>query len=84
MFSKKSFSVVFLKKNLHLGAANLKQQKLSNSEKYAWQFIQDHLESIPALSIVALGQQANVSTATIIRGPFANAASRATVILNTI
>lgn len=67
MFSKKSFSVVFLKKNLHLGAANLKQQKLSNSEKYAWQFIQDHLESIPALSIVALGQQANVSTATIIR-----------------
>ncbi|WP_241654750.1 MurR/RpiR family transcriptional regulator [Sporolactobacillus shoreae] len=40
---------------------------LSNSEKYLINYIKDHLEQIPQLSIVQLSMEANVSTATIVR-----------------
>lgn len=43
------------------------KNKLSSTESFAWKFIQDNLEIIPTLSIVELGEKANVSTATIVR-----------------
>ncbi|WP_321388292.1 MurR/RpiR family transcriptional regulator [uncultured Enterococcus sp.] len=41
--------------------------QLSDTEKYLWQFIQEHIEHIPSYSIVKLSEEANVSTATIVR-----------------
>lgn len=41
--------------------------QLTESEKYVWTFIQNHLDQIPRMSIVDLSEQANVSTATIVR-----------------
>lgn len=41
--------------------------QLSETEKYLWQFIQEHIEQIPSYSIVKLSEEANVSTATIVR-----------------
>lgn len=43
------------------------KNKLSSSEKYLWNYIQDNLADIPDLSIVKLSEDANVSTATIVR-----------------
>lgn len=40
---------------------------LSDSEKYLLSYIQDHLSEMPEISIVRLSQNANVSTATIVR-----------------
>ncbi|WP_338214859.1 MurR/RpiR family transcriptional regulator [Companilactobacillus muriivasis] len=41
--------------------------KLSTSEQYLWDYIQENLTDIPDLSIVKLSADANVSTATIVR-----------------
>ncbi|MBP1046662.1 MurR/RpiR family transcriptional regulator [Enterococcus sp. BWM-S5] len=41
--------------------------QLSETEKYLWQFIQENIEQIPSYSIVKLSEEANVSTATIVR-----------------
>ncbi|MFC6176132.1 MurR/RpiR family transcriptional regulator [Companilactobacillus huachuanensis] len=41
--------------------------KLSSSEQYLWDYIQENLADIPNLSIVKLSDDANVSTATIVR-----------------
>ncbi len=41
--------------------------KLSESEKYLWDFIQSHILEIPSYSIVKLSEYANVSTATVVR-----------------
>jgi len=43
------------------------KNKLSSSEKYLWEYIQNNLDDIPNLSIVKLSEDANVSTATIVR-----------------
>lgn len=40
---------------------------LSPSEFYLWHYIQEHQESIMSLSITQLSEQANVSTATVVR-----------------
>ena len=40
---------------------------LSESEKYLWDFIQKNINEISNISIVKLSEQANVSTATIVR-----------------
>lgn len=45
----------------------LMTNKLSSSEKYLWNYIQENLSDIPDLSIVKLSEDANVSTATIVR-----------------
>lgn len=41
--------------------------KLSETEQYLWNFIEHHILEIPNYSIVKLSEQANVSTATIVR-----------------
>ena len=41
--------------------------KLSSSEKFLWTYIQENLTDIPNLSIIKLSEDANVSTATIVR-----------------
>ncbi|MQS74843.1 MurR/RpiR family transcriptional regulator [Companilactobacillus halodurans] len=41
--------------------------KLSSSEEFLWQYIQENLTDIPNLSIIKLSEDANVSTATIVR-----------------
>ncbi|WP_369672306.1 MurR/RpiR family transcriptional regulator [Enterococcus lactis] len=41
--------------------------KLSETEQYLWNFIGHHILEIPNYSIVKLSEQANVSTATIVR-----------------
>ncbi|PMD70770.1 MurR/RpiR family transcriptional regulator [Companilactobacillus nuruki] len=41
--------------------------KLSSSESFLWNYIQENLTDIPNLSIVKLSEDANVSTATIVR-----------------
>ncbi|KAA9300145.1 MULTISPECIES: MurR/RpiR family transcriptional regulator [Aerococcus] len=41
--------------------------KLSQAEKFCWDFIQDNLVKIPDLTITELSELANVSTATIVR-----------------
>lgn len=41
--------------------------KLSSSEKFLWNYIQENLTDIPDLSIIKLSEDANVSTATIVR-----------------
>jgi len=43
------------------------ENKLSSSEKFLWNYIQENLTDIPNLSIVRLSEDANVSTATIVR-----------------
>lgn len=40
---------------------------LSDAEAYLWQFIQENIQVIPQYSIVKLSEEANVSTATIVR-----------------
>ncbi|MGX7419370.1 MurR/RpiR family transcriptional regulator [Carnobacterium gallinarum] len=40
---------------------------LSNSEQYLLAYIEEHLDEMPEISIVKLSEQANVSTATIVR-----------------
>ncbi|WP_139691977.1 MurR/RpiR family transcriptional regulator [Sporolactobacillus terrae] len=40
---------------------------LSDSEKYLLHYVQEHLNEMPKISIVRLSEQANVSTATIVR-----------------
>lgn len=45
----------------------LMTKKLSSSERYLWDYIQENLTDIPDLSIVKLSEDANVSTATIVR-----------------
>ncbi|KRN09812.1 MurR/RpiR family transcriptional regulator [Liquorilactobacillus mali] len=42
-------------------------KKLSSSEQYLWNLIQNHIDKISELSIVKLSEYANVSTATIVR-----------------
>ena len=42
-------------------------KNLSSSEQYLWNYIQDNLTDIPDLSIIKLSEDANVSTATIVR-----------------
>ena len=42
-------------------------QGLTNTEKYLLAYIEEHLEEIPSISIVKLSQDANVSTASIVR-----------------
>lgn len=42
-------------------------KKLSDSEQYVWDFIQENIQNIPNYSIVKLSELANVSTATIVR-----------------
>ncbi|MGX6978578.1 MurR/RpiR family transcriptional regulator [Vagococcus elongatus] len=44
-----------------------KPTNLSDSESYLWQYINNHLNDIPKLSIVTLSELANVSTATVVR-----------------
>ncbi|KRK42036.1 transcriptional regulator [Companilactobacillus crustorum] len=46
---------------------DLMTNKLSSSEEYLWNYIQENLSDIPDLSIVKLSEDANVSTATIVR-----------------
>ena len=41
--------------------------KLSETEQYFWDYIESHILDIPNYSIVKLSEQANVSTATIVR-----------------
>lgn len=41
--------------------------KLSSTEHYLWDFVESHILEIPNYSIVKLSEQANVSTATIVR-----------------
>lgn len=41
--------------------------KLSDSEKYLWEFIEKNIGEIPNYSIIKLSEEANVSTATIVR-----------------
>ena len=41
--------------------------KLSETEQYLWDYIESHILDIPNYSIVKLSEQANVSTATIVR-----------------
>ena len=41
--------------------------KLSDTEQYLWDYIESHILDIPNYSIVKLSEQANVSTATIVR-----------------
>ncbi|MDR0921911.1 MAG: MurR/RpiR family transcriptional regulator [Lactobacillales bacterium] len=43
------------------------EKALSDSEKFLWEYIESHVAEIPNLSIVKLSEQANVSTATIVR-----------------
>lgn len=43
------------------------EKGLSDSEKYLWDFINKNLQLIPSYSIVKLSEEANVSTATIVR-----------------
>ena len=45
----------------------MKKIELSDSEKYLWQYVNDHLDEIPKLSITKLSERSNVSTATIVR-----------------
>lgn len=40
---------------------------LSDSEKYLWNYIEMHIDEIPNFSIVKLSEEANISTATIVR-----------------
>ncbi|GBD79178.1 putative RpiR family transcriptional regulator [Tetragenococcus halophilus subsp. halophilus] len=42
-------------------------KKLSDSEQYVWDFIQENIQTIPNYSIIKLSELANVSTATIVR-----------------
>lgn len=42
-------------------------ETLSTSEKYLWQYVQEHADEIVNTSIVELSEKANVSTATIVR-----------------
>lgn len=42
-------------------------QGLTNTEKYLLSYIEEHLEEIPSISIVKLSEDANVSTASIVR-----------------
>ena len=42
-------------------------QGLTNTEKYLLKYIEEHLELIPSISIVKLSEEANVSTASIVR-----------------
>lgn len=42
-------------------------ESLSTSEKYLWQYVQEHASDIVDTSIVELSERANVSTATIVR-----------------
>ncbi|MFL2128810.1 MurR/RpiR family transcriptional regulator [Ruoffia sp. FAM 24228] len=41
--------------------------KLTPSEEFVWQYINDNVTKIPAMSIVQLSEKSNVSTATIVR-----------------
>ena len=41
--------------------------ELSDSERHLLQYIYNHLERISTMSIVTLSEEANVSTATIVR-----------------
>ena len=41
--------------------------KLSETEQYLWDYIESHILEVPNYSIVKLSEQANVSTATIVR-----------------
>lgn len=60
--------MLLLKRNLQKGDVTLADKNnMSSTESFAWKFIQNNLEMIPSLSIVELGEQANVSTATIVR-----------------
>ncbi|BDR55952.1 MurR/RpiR family transcriptional regulator [Xylocopilactobacillus apis] len=43
------------------------KNNLSTSEQYLWDYVDQHRTQIPNLSIVQLGEKANVSTATIVR-----------------
>lgn len=43
------------------------KKKLSNSETYLWNYVEQHRQEIPNLSIIQLSEKANVSTATIVR-----------------
>jgi DNA-binding MurR/RpiR family transcriptional regulator len=44
-----------------------KYQSLSDSERYLLEYIVKNIERIPNMSIVKLSEEANVSTATIVR-----------------
>lgn len=44
-----------------------KNESLSNAERYLTDYIKQHIDTIPYLSIVELSEKANVSTATIVR-----------------
>ena len=43
------------------------EQKLSEAEEFLWNYIMQHLQEIPNVSIIKLSEHANVSTTTIVR-----------------
>ena len=43
------------------------EQKLSEAEEFLWNYIMQHLQEIPNMSIIKLSEHANVSTTTIVR-----------------
>ncbi|RLK63665.1 MurR/RpiR family transcriptional regulator [Atopobacter sp. AH10] len=45
----------------------MSKDTLTSTERYAWNYIQDHQQEIPHLSITQLSEKANTSTASIIR-----------------
>lgn len=53
--------------NLIFDISNEKYQTLSQSERYLLEYIYKNMEKIPNMSIVKLSEEANVSTATIVR-----------------
>ncbi len=53
--------------DLFLDIPTEQYKSLSESERYVLQYIVKNIQTIPELSIVKLSEQANVSTATIVR-----------------
>ncbi|WP_232697487.1 MurR/RpiR family transcriptional regulator [Brevibacillus daliensis] len=53
--------------NIFLNIPAETYQSLSESERYLLDYLHNHLESIPTMSIVKLSEEASVSTATIVR-----------------
>ncbi|MFP3123841.1 hypothetical protein OH784_14035 [Ectobacillus funiculus] len=53
--------------NLIFDITSDKYQTLSESERYLLEYIYRNMEHIPTMSIVRLSEEANVSTATIVR-----------------
>lgn len=43
------------------------EPKLSEAEHFLWEYMMNHIQEIPNLSIIKLSERANVSTTTIVR-----------------